>query len=340
MNAIEFSNASIQRVYVDARSAGAPRISGWERYARAIACRLVRFPEFCVRSDVALDFVHRATSDLVGIPRESRGFQLRHHLTYPPAQISRNQPTVFTLHDLVWWLYPETASKGGRYYYRHLAESALRKCNVVSVAFSTADHIRSRFDLEEVTVVNPIIDLPDQSDEDFHTGRTRPYLVYVGSIEPRKNLRRLSSAFCNSVLKSEFDLIVVGRRAWGKLPDGVLEVGTVDDKRLRTLIAGAQGLVLPSLYEGFGIPIIEAQALGTPVFCSDIPVFREVSGGFAHFFDPLEVDSIRDVLESSIDLNPGIQLGRENSRRYSAENAMSQLRQLYKSFDLPVDHLV
>jgi len=116
-------------------------------------------------------------------------------------------------------------------------------------------------------------------------------------LEPRKNLHRLIEAFRFASISRECELVVVGRTGWGSQPTGVRLLSHLSDQQLADCYAAARGVIIPSIYEGFGLPLIEALRMGTPVACSDLPVFHEVTGGDAIFFDPLDIGSIADALQ-------------------------------------------
>src|SRR5208337_1967535 len=130
-----------------------------------------------------------------------------------------------------------------------------------------------------------------------------PYILFVGSLEPRKNLRILLEAW----RLGGFDgatLAVVGasghlfpRFKFDSIPEGVRLLGSVEDAVLPVLYSGAAGFVYPSIYEGFGLPPLEAMACGCPVAVSDIPAHREVCGGTARYFDPFSPKDIATQLE-------------------------------------------
>ncbi|MHC2437722.1 glycosyltransferase family 4 protein [Bradyrhizobium sp. USDA 4451] len=141
---------------------------------------------------------------------------------------------------------------------------------------------RTRFDAAEVPLAPAPAAVP-----------ARPSFVVIVSNEPRKNLAAVVRAFRKL---PEADLVVIGY-AGGvnqarNLPKNVRFSGYVDEHEKAALIADAHGLIMPSLAEGFGVPIIEAFAANTPVLCSDIAVFREVAGELADYFDPFSTESI------------------------------------------------
>lgn len=121
----------------------------------------------------------------------------------------------------------------------------------------------------------------------------RPYFVVIVSAEPRKNLAAVIRAFRKL---PQADLVVIGYTGDPSLtrhaPPNVRFSGYVEEVEKAALIADSHGLIMPSLAEGFGVPIIEALAANTPVLCSDIAVFREVAGDLADYFDPFSIESI------------------------------------------------
>ncbi|QOZ38120.1 glycosyltransferase family 1 protein [Bradyrhizobium sp. CCBAU 53421] len=121
----------------------------------------------------------------------------------------------------------------------------------------------------------------------------RPYFVVIVSAEPRKNLAAVIRAFRKL---PQADLVVIGYTGAPSLtrnaPPNVRFSGYVEEHEKAALISDSHGLIMPSLAEGFGVPIIEALAANTPVLCSDIAVFREVAGELADYFDPFSIESI------------------------------------------------
>jgi len=137
----------------------------------------------------------------------------------------------------------------------------------------------------------------------------RPYILFVGSLEPRKNLRTLFEAW----RLGGFDgatLAVVGasghlfpRLQLDSIPEGVRMLGDVEDDVLPALYFGAAGFVYPSIYEGFGLPPLEAMACGCPVAVSDIPAHREVCGETAMYFEPFSPEDLSSKLERLLQLD-------------------------------------
>jgi glycosyltransferase involved in cell wall biosynthesis len=137
-------------------------------------------------------------------------------------------------------------------------------------------------------------DLPEAAHPSAPSARAgQPAFVMIVSAEPRKNLGAVIRAFRKL---PQADLVVIGYAGRAQLarnlPPNVRFAGYLEEHDKAALIAEAHGLIMPSLAEGFGVPIIEALAANTPVLCSDIPVFREVAGELADYFDPFSTDSI------------------------------------------------
>jgi len=215
---------------------------------------------------------------------------------------------VFFLHDVIPIDYPEYCSPGAapRHLGRLKTVSDLADLILVNSRY-TAD--RTRHWLQRLGWREPRIEVVPLGVEDafLQTNQTpppkveRPYFVYVGTIEPRKNLAfllavwRQLAAQCGEATPR---LLLVGRRGWenesvvdllersAQLAPWVIEVSGLTDQGLINVLRGASGLVSPSYVEGFGLPLVEASAVGTPLIVSDIPAHREVAGQGATFVDP------------------------------------------------------
>jgi glycosyltransferase involved in cell wall biosynthesis len=127
------------------------------------------------------------------------------------------------------------------------------------------------------------------------------YALFVGNAEPRKNLKTLLRA--HAAVKDPLPLVVIGPSGWGGVSrllvaSRAIVLGYQSETTLRSLVAGASAVCLPSLYEGFGLPIIEAMAARVPVVAADIAALREVSGGHATLLDPRDVDAWSAALDA------------------------------------------
>jgi glycosyltransferase involved in cell wall biosynthesis len=289
------------KFYYDERSANMDRVTGWERYARLLRIAL---------GDRVQGFggsmngpARRLLADWSTVPLQ--GFRhptdVHHFPTFPPSG-HMNLRTLWTVHDLVWWLHSGISSRLGRRYYPHLANRAIERCSLVADTYSVRDEIVSHFGISEerVHVVYPGATNLAPAEP---AKRQKPYVLTVGTLEPRKNLKNLVDGFRSSRVSKDYDLVIVGRVGWESIPVGVTVLTGVNDSTLSSLYAGASAFVLASLYEGFGLPLVEALSYGLSIACSDIPVFREVMSacnGDAIYFDPTEVDSISAALSASV----------------------------------------
>jgi glycosyltransferase involved in cell wall biosynthesis len=141
------------------------------------------------------------------------------------------------------------------------------------------------------------------------SGVERPFVLYLGNLHPRKNVPRLIRAFDRAARESaelaEYQLVVAGARWWGEgeeqalahaSPGSVVMLGRVDDVQREYLLRTSRALAYLSLYEGFGLPVVEAMARGTPVLAADRAALPEITGGAAVLVDPLDLDAIASGL--------------------------------------------
>ncbi len=174
----------------------------------------------------------------------------------------------------------------------------------------------------------------------------RPYFIFISILKPHKNLGMLIRAFekFNAVKSGEADLVVVGRADHLQSPDAAIVealnggIGNVvfksnlDRDVLLNLIANAEALACPSLYEGFGLPVLEAMQLGTPVICADIPPLKEVAEDAACYFDPRDADSIVHAM-NQVYRNPTRQATMRAQGIVAAEKYnRAEVLKIYESF--------
>jgi glycosyltransferase involved in cell wall biosynthesis len=134
----------------------------------------------------------------------------------------------------------------------------------------------------------------------------RPYVLFVGTIEPRKNIDTLLDAWQGCHARADFDLVIAGASGWAgqktlarlmAKPKGVRYLGYVPEDELPGLTAGASAFVYPSLYEGFGFPVAQAMAAGVPVITSNTSCLPEVAGGGALLVDPRSAAEIQGAMD-------------------------------------------
>lgn len=224
--------------------------------------------------------------------------------------------TVVTVHDLVplrlprMYMVPDPRFAAS--YLVRVGASLGRSDHVLTGTHASARDIR-KFSGRTATVVPSYLG-PRRGDADATllpaALRGRTYVVYTGGLDPRKNVGALLTAFAR-VTESlpEVALALVGpgfdyfgtRIAELGLSDRIVMTGYLDDATRDAVVAGARVLVYPSLYEGFGLPIIEAFEFGVPVVTSDIPVFREIAGDAARYVDPRSPASIASGIVEMLD---------------------------------------
>jgi glycosyltransferase involved in cell wall biosynthesis len=238
----------------------------------------------------------------VGLARRARSLDVLHCTTFR-GPVRTSVPTVLTVHDLAILRAPEVFPRWHRLYGRAGLVRVLRAADaVVAVSELSRDETieLAQVPAERIRVVPHGVDSVFTSDGPRADGE---YVLAVATLEPRKNLARAVEA----AREAGVELRVVGARGWGGVEvDGW--VGEIPDAELAALYRGAGCLLYPSLYEGFGLPVLEAMACGTPVVTSVGTAMEEVVGGAAVLVDPLDIASIaggiRDALGRREELVP------------------------------------
>lgn len=201
-----------------------------------------------------------------------------------------------TIHDLNPLHHPEWCTPRTIAMHRRKDADAVRACDVIFTnSRYTADDAAATLGIEAERLV---VAHPGVGDEFCPEGDRAafggPYVLGVGTLEPRKNLHRLVEAW--RLLGTEHRLVLAGGAGWGEQPgladDGIVLPGYVPDDGLPALYRGADAFVYPSLFEGFGIPVLEAMACGIPVVVSNHPSLDEACGSAAIRVDPHEPESI------------------------------------------------
>jgi glycosyltransferase involved in cell wall biosynthesis len=279
--------------------------------------------------------------------------QLQRRLLWSPGNtgpigVSRQ---VLTVHDMASLDHPEWFERKFALWYAALLPRLIRKVRaIITVSHFSRERIVRLTGLESERVhvifngvdrrfrpADPKAVKKVSTDFDFNC----PYILFVGSLEPRKNLRILLEAW----RLGGFDgatLAVVGasghlfrKLEFDSIPEGVRMLGCVEDDVLPVLYSGAAGFVYPSIYEGFGLPPLEAMACGCPVAVSDIPAHREACGGTAIYFDPFSPEDLSSKLEWLLRLDSRsrgsvVEQGLRRAALYSWENAASDTWRILK----------
>lgn len=275
-------------VAFDARDAYAEPVRGWGRYA----LRLLEHLPSMVRPYAEPGPGPEILWEQVAFPLVAR--RDRATLLHAPncfLPLRRACPGVVTIHDLAFEAHPEDFSRRTGAKYRWITPRAARSAErVICVSQFTADDVVVRYGVDRAKV-RVIPNAPGLPVTDAPLPGGGPYLLAVGDLRGKKNLGRLVEAHAR--LGTGHRLVLAGLGELGRaLPPGVEATGWVDDARLDALVRGADVLVHPSLYEGFGLVVAEAMVRGTPVACSQTTALPETAGGAAVLFDPLSVDAI------------------------------------------------
>jgi glycosyltransferase involved in cell wall biosynthesis len=236
--------------------------------------------------------------------------------------------SVVTVHDLGYLYYPQAHPFLDRLYLDLSTRYHCRAAaHIIAVSQATKDDLvrHYRADPRRITVVHSAHDAglfrpadpAAQRAVRERYGLHAPYLLYLGTLQPRKNLARLLEAFAQlhplpgpppeRGRESPLSLVIAGKKGWLYEPlfqqvkrlglgGRVIFTGYVPQEDLPPLLSGALGLVLPSLYEGFGLPLLEAMACGTPVICANVSALPEIAGDAALLIDPLDVTDLAESM--------------------------------------------
>jgi len=277
-----------------------------------------------------------------------------------PLLRRRGLRTVVTIHDLAFKYFPETFTKKDLFKINLLTKMAIMNADrIITVSQSTKRDILKFYprvkekDISVVyhgfdrTVFEKERDLKREEEIKNKYKIDSPYICYIGAIQPRKNLERLVEAF--DILKSESDqklkLVLVGERAWlseglfrkisrSRWKEEIICPGRLDFEEVGHILRGAHNFVFPSLYEGFGIPILEAFASGIPVICSKNSSLPEVAGEAALYFDGADprdlADKIKKLLADDNLRQDMIKKGRLQAEKFSWEKCAKETLDVLK----------
>jgi glycosyltransferase involved in cell wall biosynthesis len=261
------------------------------------------------------------------------------------------------VHDLIFRHLPEHHKLLNRWYLNWALPLYCRRAtHIIAISECTREDLIEAYELTpgKISVIGEAADprFKPQSADRVAAVRRRyglpeRYLLFVGTIEPRKNLTRLLHAF--EVLRQEGlvdGLVLVGKRGWlyddffaelerSPARGAVILPGYVPDEDLPAVYAGARALAFPSLYEGFGLPVLEAMASGTPVTCSGTSSLPEVAGDAAITFDPTSEEGIVHALRRLLgdpDLQQELaQRGLRRAGQFSWDRVASHTEAVYEA---------
>jgi glycosyltransferase involved in cell wall biosynthesis len=264
------------------------------------------------------------------------------------AMPPRSAPLVATIHDLAWVSYPEHFTKRGLRFFETGLQLARRDADLIlcSSLATMKDCRANGIDPQKMRHVPPAVNASRAADDLIsgvrsRYGLERDYVMWTGTIEPRKNLRGLVQAF-GSLDRPDLDLVLVGPRGWNEDLDAVVSpirdrvrlLGFVPASDLGPLYAGARVFCYPSLLEGFGLPVLEAMAQGTPVVTANGTSTEELGQDASMLVDPRDPDSIagglREVLEDEAVWRKLSEAGPQRASEYSWDRTAELTLRAYR----------
>ena len=277
------------------------------------------------------------------------------HYVIPPLARAR---AVVTIHDIIHVLYPQfLPNRAALLYARVMIRRALRRADrIVTVSYNSKRDLVDYFGIAPAridVIYNGVAarfrpDLPaaerDRVADKY--GLPRPYLLFLGGEKPHKNVRSVLRAFAEARRTRDLPhaLVLAGPMPPNRsrvealiaaldLESRVVRTGVVPEEDLPGLFAGADAFLYPTLYEGFGLPVAEAMACGTPVLTSSTSALQEIAGGYSYLVDPMDVDAIaRGIVDLATD--PArraefAELGKRRAAEFSWDRAAEQTLKVY-----------
>lgn len=255
---------------------------------------------------------------------------------------------ITTVHDVIAYKFPESLDPYIVKVQKRRMELVKRKCDlIIADSSATKEDLVNilRIDESKARVIHLAaadIFKPQNDDKIGEVKRrygiTKDYLLSVGTREPRKNLQRIVNTYKNLKTKEDLELVLVGKFGWGEdisPVEGVRILGFLKNDELPALYTGAKAFLYPSLYEGFGVPVLEAMACSCPVVTSDRGSLKEIVGDAALIVNPEVEEDIKNAVEILLDL-PKIEYNEiktkslVNSQKYSWEKTAKETIDAYK----------
>lgn len=306
------------------------------------------------------NFVLRYLLEQIYIPYLiiKKKINLVHSLHYSFPLIRFKAKRVVTIHDMTFFLIPVVHVRFKRFYFRTFIRlAALMKNRIICVSESTRNDLISitKIDKEKCSVIplgksgffNPNYSLSEINVVKEKYNIKNDYFLFIGTIEPRKNIATLIKVF-NEFLKlnCEYSLVIAGKKGWYfdeifrlidryNISDKIIFTGYVSEEETPILLNGCKIFIYPSLYEGFGIPVLEALSCGIPTITGNISSMPEVAGDAAILVDPENENEILNAINSLLtDTNLYNSLKQKSilqSERFSWEKTALETLKLYKS---------
>lgn len=321
-----------------------------------IVGKKVKINSFCFKNSV-----YKVASTFLPIPYGAffkDSADITHFFNYylPPGVKGKK---IVTVHDMTYKRFPETVRFKTKQMLNLNLKKSLKRADIILTVseFSKSeiityfpevkDKIRVVYNGVDLDVFKPLLDENIKISIAKKYNLPERYMLYLGTLEPRKNLERLIDSYY--LLLKEFDnvpkLVLAGGKGWLYdsifdkvstlwLEDKIIFTGYVAEKDVAPLISGAEVFLFPSMYEGFGMPVIEAMACGVPVLTSNVSSLPEVAGDAAVLVDPFSVEDIKSKLKLLLideDLRKRLnKAGPKRAKRFSWNLVTKDLYEIYK----------
>ncbi|MBW4464483.1 MAG: glycosyltransferase [Pegethrix bostrychoides GSE-TBD4-15B] len=276
------------------------------------------------------------------------------HATYPLPMQVRGAKKITTVHDLIPFRLPYATLDDKKVFYFKVRDALKDSAVTITVSENSKQDLLTYYDADPDKIIvtyQPIALKPLDAGEAeiaFFLRRYglkfQNYILFVGAIEPKKNVGRLIDAYAS--MDTDMPLVIVGKKGW-LWEDELGKMNLIDSKQktiklleyisvesLRYLYSGAYCLVFPSLYEGFGLPPLEAMSFGCPVITANVSCLPEICGDAALYVDPYSVQDIKAKLETLISDSQLrerlVRSGKVNAQAFSAANYQKRLHQAYR----------
>ena len=301
--------------------------------------------------------MYRILDEQIGMIRQYKSFDLIHFIDYGAPIVPIRTPFIITIHDLTYYKQPNAFTLGSR-----MIKKAISPISIKHASRIIADSENTKRDIVEffpkmekkVKVIYPgtsmFGEIKDTNIIEEVKEKYRivgKYILYMGTLEPRKNLIRLIEAYHTLVNEEKIEekLVLAGKKGWMyndifakvielNLQERVLFTDYISEEDKPALYSGAKVFVYPSLYEGFGLPPLEAMSCGTAVVVSNRSSLPEVVGDAGIYVNPYDVDSIAQGIYSAL-ANKGLRQdlagrGIEQAKLFSWEKTVDQIIEVYK----------
>jgi glycosyltransferase involved in cell wall biosynthesis len=279
------------------------------------------------------------------------------HYVLPPLLRGK---AVVTIHDIIHLLYPQfLPSRAAHIYARAMIRRALRRADrIITVSYNSKRDLVDYFSVppSRIEVIyngvsprfHPRIEARERERVAEKYSLPRPYLLFLGGEKPHKNVQGVLRAFAEAIRRTPLShaLALAGPLPKNSarlealiaaldLNERVCRPGVVEEEDLPGMFAGADIFLYPTLYEGFGLPVVEAMACGTPVLTSATSALQEVAGGYAYLVDPMDVDAIsRGIVALMTDgqlRSDLVELGKKRALDFSWDKAAERTLEVYRT---------